>query len=198
MLSKSERTRLFIIEKSAALFNRKGFHGTSMSDILEATGLAKGGIYGHFASKEEIALEAFEFAFRKISDELALRIKQQTTAPDKLMAIVDYYYTFLSAAPVEGGCPILNFSSHTDASMPELKKAVHKAVRILLDSMHRILLKGQEYKQIKPNLDPLRESEILFSRIEGALMLAQATHDESRLQRLLDDLKIYIQENLKQ
>jgi len=66
---KSDRTRALIVEKSASLFNRKGFHGTSLSDIMEATGLTKGGIYGNFKReglnkkgvKEEIALAAFEY-----------------------------------------------------------------------------------------------------------------------------------------
>ncbi|RZK05397.1 MAG: TetR/AcrR family transcriptional regulator, partial [Flavobacterium sp.] len=45
-MSKSEQTKQFIIEKAAPIFNKKGFAGTSMNDILEATGLAKGGVYG--------------------------------------------------------------------------------------------------------------------------------------------------------
>lgn len=45
---KSERTRQFIIEKVAPIFNRKGYAGTSLSDLTEATGLTKGAIYGNF------------------------------------------------------------------------------------------------------------------------------------------------------
>jgi len=62
MLTKSDRTRQLIVEKAAHLFNVKGYAATSMSDIIEATGLAKGGIYGHFKSKEAIASEAFDYA----------------------------------------------------------------------------------------------------------------------------------------
>ena len=62
VLSKSAQTKQFIIEKAAPIFNKKGFAATSMNDILEATGLAKGGVYGNFTSKEEIALLAFEYA----------------------------------------------------------------------------------------------------------------------------------------
>ena len=59
-MTKSERTRQFIIERSAALFNRKGYAGTSLNDIIEVTGLSKGGIYGNFKKgKEEIAVAAF-------------------------------------------------------------------------------------------------------------------------------------------
>src|SRR5947208_3176859 len=75
MLTKSDRTRQFIIEKAAHLFNTKGYAATSMSDIIEATGLAKGGIYGNFKSKGEIAVEAFEYAAKKVFDEMTFKIK---------------------------------------------------------------------------------------------------------------------------
>ena len=47
-MTKSEKTRRFIIEQSAAIFNKKGIAGTSISDLMESTKLAKGGIYGNF------------------------------------------------------------------------------------------------------------------------------------------------------
>ena len=65
-LTKGERTRQFIIESATPVFNRKGYVGTSMSDITKATGLTKGAIYGNFENKEELALEAFNFSFRRV------------------------------------------------------------------------------------------------------------------------------------
>ena len=59
-MSKAEKTRQFIIEKTAPIFNKKGFAGTSLSDMTEATGLTKGSIYGNFADKDEVAMAAFD------------------------------------------------------------------------------------------------------------------------------------------
>ena len=66
-LKKSARTRQFIVEKSAPIFNKKGYSGTSLHDLTEATGLTKGGIYGNFENKDEIAAAAFEFNSRRYS-----------------------------------------------------------------------------------------------------------------------------------
>src|SRR5512146_991102 len=60
MSTKGLRTRREIVEASLQLFSVKGYYNTSISDILEATGLTKGGLYGHFASKEEIWDAAYE------------------------------------------------------------------------------------------------------------------------------------------
>src|ERR1700722_8888899 len=65
-ISKAERTRQFIIEKTAPIFNKKGYAGTSLSDITAATGLTKGSIYGNFADKDEVALAAFDYNIGKL------------------------------------------------------------------------------------------------------------------------------------
>ena len=64
-MTKGERTRQEIVRNAAPLFNTKGYEGTSLSDLMAATGLQKGGIYRHFASKEELAAEAFDYAWGK-------------------------------------------------------------------------------------------------------------------------------------
>lgn len=189
MEAKADRTRRLIIEKASSLFNRKGYHGTSMSDILKATGLAKGGVYGHFKSKEEIVTEAFEYAFYRVSDELAIQIKSKAGALEKLEAILDFYRSFLSAPPVDGGCPILNFSAHSLEEVPAISKLLARSTRTMLDSLVRIIEKGQKYGQIKAEIQAEAYAEILYSRIEGALMLAKATGDEVRLGRLLDAVR---------
>ncbi len=189
MQTKAERTRFYIIEKASHLFNKKGFHGTSMSEILEATGLAKGGVYGNFKSKEELVIEAFEYSFRKVADEQTIRIKSKNNAVDKLITIIEYYYDYPEKSPIEGGCPMLNYTSHSDDSLPELKKAVARAIKIMLETIQKIIEKGQKYGQIDPSMDAAFAADVFYSRIEGALMLAKATSDTPKLNRLLDELK---------
>ena len=64
-MKKGESTRQRIIEQAAPLFNQRGFEGCSMQDVLEATGLEKGGVYRHFASKEELAAEVFRYSWTR-------------------------------------------------------------------------------------------------------------------------------------
>jgi AcrR family transcriptional regulator len=52
--TKGETTRLAIEDAALELFITNGYHATSMRQIAEQAGLALGGIYNHFASKEEI------------------------------------------------------------------------------------------------------------------------------------------------
>lgn len=67
-LTKGEQTRVAVIEAAYALFLQNGFHGTSMRQIAERSGLALGGIYNHFSSKEEIFAEVLDayHPYRKV------------------------------------------------------------------------------------------------------------------------------------
>ena len=58
-MSKGEQTKELILSQAAVVFNRQGYFGARLDDIMRATGLEKGGIYNHFASKDDLALQAF-------------------------------------------------------------------------------------------------------------------------------------------
>jgi len=66
MPTKGERTKAHIVATAAPIFNERGFVGTSLNDILAATGLEKGGIYRHFESKDELAVAAFDYAVKML------------------------------------------------------------------------------------------------------------------------------------
>ena len=63
-MRKGEQTRQDIIRKAAPIFNQKGYDGAALSDLMRATGLKKGGIYRHFESKQELAVDAFAHAWK--------------------------------------------------------------------------------------------------------------------------------------
>src|SRR5579862_197704 len=62
-LTKGEQTRKKIVAAAAPIFNKRGYEGSSLNDLMEATGLKKGGIYRHFSSKEELAAEALDYTW---------------------------------------------------------------------------------------------------------------------------------------
>ncbi|HWZ04629.1 MAG TPA: TetR family transcriptional regulator, partial [Mucilaginibacter sp.] len=82
-MTKAERTRQFIIEKAAPIFNKKGIAGTAISDIMEVTKLAKGGVYGNFESKEEICLEAFNYLTTSLGNAINQSMDGKKSAKEK-------------------------------------------------------------------------------------------------------------------
>lgn len=198
MLTKSEKTRQFIIEQAAPIFNRKGFAGTSMNDILEATGLAKGGLYGHFESKEEMARETFRYSFEKAHNGIVAASAAKDSPLEKLLAICDYHKDYTKNSPIEGGCPILNYSIEADDTMPRLKKDVKAAVERQLNDIYRVIEKGKRIGEIRKEVNSEKYAAFIYSQIEGAIFLAKALDDHKKLNQSLEFLKSLILNDLKE
>jgi len=192
--TKAERTREFIIEKAAPIFNKKGYAGTSMNDIMEATGLAKGGIYGNFKSKDEIAAAAFEYSYNRLKEDIGAKVGPKKTSREKLFAILQYYRNYTVSPPIEGGCPLMNTGVDADDSYPFLKQKAKEALHEMLHVLQRILKKGVEAGEIRPGIEIKKEAEIIYAQIEGAIMMAKVADDVTMLNRMLDNLKEYMKQ----
>lgn len=187
-MTKSEKTRQFIIEQSATIINRKGVAGTSISDLMEATKLAKGGIYGNFESKEEICVEAFDYLTGKVSSGLNSVISQQTTAREKLFALLDFYRDRLATSDT-GGCPLLNFGTEADDTNPDLKQRVAKAIKASQQRMARLVEEGQARGEFNKNIDAGLFAVKMFTMIEGAIFTSRVTNSRAPMKTIVDVLK---------
>lgn len=193
---KSEQTRQFIIEKAAILFNQKGYAGTSMSDIMEATGLTKGGIYGNFKRgeknkegvKEEIALAAFVYSVDSINQHIRQRTRVIDNAVDKLKTVVYYYKERIFNPLIEGGCPILNASIDADDTNPRLKERVVEALTQWYERVVYTIQKGIEKGEIKKDTDAAANATLFIGILEGGIMLARIHDDINRFNTMADHM----------
>ena len=95
-LSKGERTRLEIMQAALGLFSAQGYHGTSMRQIAERAGIALGGIYNHFGSKEDI-FTAITVDFHPIHSILpALEAAQGETVEEVVQQSAEQMYATLN------------------------------------------------------------------------------------------------------
>ena len=193
-MSKAERTRQFIIEKTAPIFNSKGYSGTSLNDIIDATGLTKGAIYGNFDNKDEVALAAFEYNFGNITNYIAIRIRERESAIQKLLVYPETHRQILKLSFLKGGCPVLNTSVDADDTHPMLKEKAINALNLWRSSVERIINKGIQTKEIKKNTNATEFAAILISLTEGAVMQAKVTGKPTELNISMDFLERMIHE----
>lgn len=192
-LSKADRTRQFIIETTSGIFNTKGYAGTSMSDITEATGLTKGSIYGNFSNKEEVALAVFDHNYGKVTGVINQRISAAKNYHDKLMVYAQVYdqYTRSNFFP-QGGCPILNTAVEADDTNPLLKDRAAKAIqgwkKRIMDMIHA----GVEAGEFKEGLDHNRIALSIIAMIEGGIMMAKVTNSQSCLDKIMHAVELLI------
>lgn len=194
--SKSERTRQFIIETTADIFNTKGYVGTSMSDLTEATGLTKGSIYGNFENKEEVALAAFDYNLEKLRKIILQRMTSATTYRDKLMVYAQVYHSFKRDPFPEGGCPILNTAVEADDTNNLLKDRAAKAVLRWQKSIINLIQGGVNSGEFKSNVDANNVALSMIALIEGGIMITRVTNQPNHLDEVLKTVATLV-DNLK-
>jgi len=165
-MSKGTETRNRIIANAAILFNRKGFSGCSTQDITTAVGLEKGSLYGHFSSKEELAVAAFQYAWKESSD---LRGAGMAEAPNAIEKLKIHVSNLTDIPFMSGGCPLMNTVTDSDDGSPLLRKAAREALKGWRSFLQDVVKKGQERNEIRPDVDPEEVAVVLISQLEGAL-----------------------------
>ncbi|TCM90953.1 TetR family transcriptional regulator [Paenibacillus sp. BK033] len=192
-MRKGEITRNHIIEKAARLMNQRGFTSTSLAEIVEITGLQKGGIYNHFKDKEEIILLAFDQCCSIMRERIESELQSKTTAKDQLFAFIEAYYSFGDHSPLAGGCTIMNAGVEADdGRSPRLLEQVQQQMRILLLLIEDIVKNGIENKEFRAEVDPHEAATFIMSSIEGGILLRQIFAEESHVLTVKKHLKLYI------
>jgi TetR/AcrR family transcriptional repressor of nem operon len=170
-MGKGESTRQRIIEQAAPLFNQRGFEGCSMQDVLEATGLEKGGVYRHFESKEELAAEVFRYAW-------ARAVKLRWEGFEKIEGSVEKLRYFVRrfveiAGPIPGGCPLMNTAIDSDDGNAVLRGLVHAGIRDWKKRVCGIVEDGIEAGEIQSEVEPRQIANSILAMLEGALMISR-------------------------
>lgn len=163
---------------------------------MRVTGLQKGGIYNHFRSKEEIALEAFDFAVNCIQQQFMNALKGKRHAVDRLVAILNVYEQMLDDPPIQGGCPILNTAVESDDTHPALRERAQRAMDAWRALICRIVDRGIKRGELSADVDSETVATIAIATLEGGVMLSKLYGDPSHLTRTLNHLKTYVRQQL--
>ncbi|PLR79671.1 TetR/AcrR family transcriptional regulator [Bacillus canaveralius] len=195
-MRKGERTKKMIIEKAANLFNQRGYVASTMVDVMNATGLERGGLYNHFSSKDELANEAFLYAAETIGSKYREALWTENHIVERLHGFLHIFSRLYEDTPIPGGCPIMNVAIETDAVNPVLKDYANQAMLQLHESIGRVVMQGIEYGEVSSQVNPEEVATVLLSSLEGALMLSRLHKDKKFLNQTIDHLQDYIRKRV--
>ena len=192
-MTKAEKTRQFIIEKSAPIFNTKGVAGTAMSDIMEATKLAKGSLYVHFESKEELSYSAVDYNLKMLLDRIIAAGSNQKTAKTKLIAVLDSLGNPLNPI-VQGGCPMLNFGMEADDTNPVILQKVNKTMETVQQATVDLIEEGVKNGEFKSTWNAADFAVKSFAMIEGGILISRISGNRDKMKTIMNILKKEIEE----
>ena len=193
-MTKAERTRQFIIETTAPIFNSKGYEGTSISDITAATGLTKGSVYGNFKDKNELAAAVFDYNLEKIRSGIVSRSLGLKDPTEQLLVYVDFYAEVFDKVVFNGGCPLLNTAVDSDDCNPLLYDRVRLALVQWHGHVESVVAYGVKKEVYVPGTNPAEFADNFLSLIEGGVLLSKTLKNKRHLMSNLNLIRKMIRE----
>lgn len=183
----ADLNREIIVDAATRLFRERGLHGISVIDVMAAAGLTHGGFYGHFESKEALAKEASERAFRQVGERWQQRA---TTGEDKAAARKALIEPYLSAQSRDNpgeSCPVVAFAGDMchESADSGLREPFMEGLNRLLASFAKLMDSDDADKNRQQAL-------VQYSLMVGALTLARATRGEALSDEILEAARHFL------
>jgi len=193
MTNKGDLTRQNIIDNSLQLFSVKGFYNTSINDIMETTGLTKGGLYAHFGSKEDIWYSVYDMAVRIWKDIVFKNTKDVKNPLERLeKLIVNDIKLYLGGNVFEGGCFFLNMLVELSGQSPTMSKHILQGFIKFSRLIKSWLSEAQEKGILKDNLNLKEISNFIVITLNGAAAIYASSRDAAILNQTVDQLRFYL------
>ena len=159
------------IRTASRLFNRQGFNGTGLSQIIDESGSPKGSFYFHFpGGKEELAREAIESGSQEVLDLLThARKRARGDAVQFVSGACRGLSRWLSESDYEAGCPVTSIVLEMGSQSETLREACERAFAAWIDAARLALIDGGVDGAAAPDL-----ATGFVAAFEGAFVLARA------------------------
>jgi AcrR family transcriptional regulator len=188
MLTKAEKTKQFILETAAPLYNKKGISGVNIDDVLAETKLTKGCLYGHFENKDDLTVQVVDLMLKKVTSRVHEAVSNAKTAKAKVFAFLDFYKNPIDTY-ISGGCPIFNTAVEVDDNFPLIKEKVANIFRLGQEGLTNILKQGIENGEFSNELDPAVLAFKLVAATEGGIVMCRTMNTMKPMQSLIKNLK---------
>jgi AcrR family transcriptional regulator len=193
MATKGTQTRQNIIDKSLQLFSVKGYYNTSVSDILGATGLTKGGLYGHFASKEDIWCAVYDEAVQIWKGIVFNGIRNNSDPLKRIETFIENDMNdYLGADVFEGGCFFLNMLVELSGQSASMSKRILRGFVRLSALLRSWLEEADRRGMLRDDLDFKEIANYIIIALNGAAALYISSRDRTILSQTIRQLQFYI------
>lgn len=164
--AQAEQNRQRILDKAAQLFRERGFDGIGLNELMQAAGLTRGGFYGHFESKDDLAAQAARRALQSNRDAW----RQQ--ADRSLAGWVASYLSDTHRDQPGAGCTLVALAADAARGGPALRDVFTEGTQSLAAALEPQM----------PAAEPARRREQalgMLSTMVGAVLLSRAVGDEA-------------------
>jgi AcrR family transcriptional regulator len=193
MATKGEVTRQRIIEKSMQLFSVQGYFNTSIAGIVKATGLTKGGLYGHFRNKEDIWYAVYDECVRIWRGVVFQGVRQISDPLARIDRVLENSLRhYLGAGVFEGGCFLFNALVELTGQSPAMSNHVLKGFKAFSALLRLWLEEAEQRGRLKDGLDLDGIANFLVISLNGTAPLYAASRDPAIWEQTLAQLHLHL------
>ena len=177
-------TRTRMLEATARLIRQRGYHGTSLSDILAASAAPRGSLYFHFpGGKDQLVIEVTRNSVVEVAERLEERLAMEKKPAAAIRAIFASVEEMLEKNDFAFGCPIAPVVLDATTNVPELLEIAHSAFERWIGLLQSSFAKAG---MAEPRARAL--ALLVESSLEGLMVIARATRDRSILPVVANEL----------
>ena len=183
-----------ILEVATGLMAARGYHRTSVDDILRESGSGKGNFYHHFRSKEDLGYA--------ILDRLLTRFEARMLAPifgdgardplDQMDAFLDEILATQRARNCVGGCPIGNLATELADAHEGFRQRLADGFERWRQCLAAALARAQASGALALDVEPATLARFLVAGIEGAILLTKVQKDIRGMEHCVAELRRHL------
>ncbi|MCB1304221.1 MAG: TetR/AcrR family transcriptional regulator [Leptospiraceae bacterium] len=173
------------LRKAMNLFWNRGYHATSMQDLVDTLGISRGSLYDTFGGKREL----FDRALQQYRDfyfaQMEALLRSCPSAIDGLRQLFEGTLENAMRDPEHKGCFMVNATTELAASDDTIRTAMVENKRAVESLFLKTLKKGQETGEIDQDKNLRQTASLLFAFYNGFQVLARLQPERRELHSLV-------------
>ena len=192
--AKGAATRDQILDAAGRLIHLRGYHCTSLDDVLRESGVGKGNFYYYFKSKEDLG--------HAIIDRIVRGFVQRTLEPafsdpdgdpiEQLHGFLDHVLDSQRERNCVGGCPMGNLASELSDVHEGFRQRLAEIFFQWRIRLVEALGRGQSTGRLRADFDPSAAAQFLVASLEGAFLMSKVTRDIGVMESCVEELKRHL------
>jgi len=190
----TDQTRDRLLEAAFTEIHRNGYQAASIANILKDTGLTKGALYHHFATKQELGLAVVDEMVRGRLEALFLRrLRESATPVQTLLEAIDGIGCGRGIEDIRLGCPLNNLIQEMSPLDERFKAHLNAILRAWGDIVEQALLRDQAAGVVRADVDCRAAAWFVVSAWEGCIGIAKNLQSQEAFRSCMAQLKLYVE-----
>lgn len=174
-----------VLQNATEVFHIKGYNGTSMQDLVDATSLNRSSIYNSFGSKLGMFMEVLSHYYTNVKSKTDKRLVNAHNASDTIRSIFEIYLDDIRNDNDRKGCLIVNCKSEMANQDATIKSFMEQNQEQTLAMLEDVVYNGQMEKIFNQNQTPSQYALFLYTSIQGLRMTGILNKNEEDLKNLV-------------